>query len=318
MSQPALTSQSSLGRPAALDDNPPAPQASASLAARCGLVLFCLAAGLGYRAIVGFFPASLLQAGWLLALAALCLVLAVVARRSLSLQKYWEIPFAFFVFTIAGIAGDQGGYLQQLFVRNVLHEAPSAHNPLAATLTGTVLAQVVSTASLVIPVLLLSLASGASLKSIFLSRPRNRWTLLIGIIGFLVFYLYVASGRAQRFFPNNGVTLSRYLAFTPALIVLVLCNGLREELWFRGLFLNKYGKFLSPLASNILTAIIFTSFHVQITYAPSLLFFLGLALVSGLFLGYLMQKSGSLLPSALFHAGTDIPIFLVYLSYLAG
>jgi membrane protease YdiL (CAAX protease family) len=43
--------------------------------------------------------------------------------------------------------------------------------------------------------------------------------------------------------------------------------------------------------------------------------FLGIALVSGLFYGYLMQKSGSILASTLFHAGMDIPIFLVYLSY---
>jgi membrane protease YdiL (CAAX protease family) len=33
-------------------------------------------------------------------------------------------------------------------------------------------------------------------------------------------------------------------------------------------------------------------------------------------LGFLTQKSGSILASVLFHAGSDIPIFLVYLSYV--
>jgi membrane protease YdiL (CAAX protease family) len=96
----------------------------------------------------------------------------------------------------------------------------------------------------------------------------------------------------------------------------VLCNGLREELWFRGLFLRKYGKFLSPFSSNLLSAVIFTSFHVQIQYTPSLLPFLLITLILGLVLGFLTQKSGSILASVLFHAGSDIPIFLVYLSYV--
>jgi len=65
----------------------------------------------------------------------------------------------------------------------------------------------------------------------------------------------------------------------------------------------------------MLAAIIFTSFHVQVTYTPALLPFLGITFVSGLFYGYLMQKSGSVLAPAIFHAGMDIPIFLVYLSY---
>ena len=80
---------------------------------------------------------------------------------------------------------------------------------------------------------------------------------------------------------------------------------------------EKYGKFLGPLSSNMLSAIIFSSFHVQVTYTKALVPFLGIAFVSGLFYGYLMQKSGSVLASALFHAGMDIPIFLVYLSYTA-
>jgi membrane protease YdiL (CAAX protease family) len=138
---------------------------------------------------------------------------------------------------------------------------------------------------------------------------------VIGVLGFLVFYRFTMSGRAERFFPNNGVTPARFLELTPALLVLVLCNGLREELWFRGLFLKKYAQFLGPLSSNMLSAFIFAAFHVQVTYTPALLPFLGITFLLGLFLGYLMQKSGSVLASALLHAGSDIPIFLVYLSY---
>lgn len=288
---------------------------STSPTSRFALAVFCLAAGFAYRAIVGFIPPGLVQAGVLLGLSALFLTITVISRRRHNFRKYWEIPFAFFIFTIAGIAGDQGGFLQQTFVLNVLHETPSENNPLASTVMGTVLAQLVSTISLVVPMILLTKASGSDLKSIFIDKTRNRWALVVGIIGFLVFYLFTASGHAQRFFPNNGVTLPGFLALTPAIIVLVLCNGLREELWFRGLFLKKYGKLFGAMFSNMLSAIIFTSFHVQVTYTPALLSFLGIALIEGLFLGYLMQKSGSVLASAILHAGSDIPIFLVYLSY---
>jgi len=301
----------------ASNDNLQPLKESTSLASRFALVAFCLAAGLGYRVLVGLLPASILQAGVLLGFAALFLLLALLAKRASNLSKYWEIPFAFFVFTIAGVAGDQSGFLQQTFVRQILHEAPSTNNPLGSTVTGTVLAQLVSTACLVIPIILLTKASGGDLRSIFIDKTRKWWPLVIGVIGFVVFYLFASSGRVQRFFPNNGITHSRFLELAPAIIVLVLCNGLREELWFRGLFLKKYGKFLSPFSANILSAFIFASFHVQIRYTPALLPFLIIALILGVLCGYLMQKSGSLLPSAIFHAGSDIPIFLVYLSYVS-
>jgi membrane protease YdiL (CAAX protease family) len=287
-----------------------------SFSSRSLLVVFCLAASFAYRASVSLIPTGIFEDCFLLGLAALLLTGALLTRRSRTLSRYWEIPFAFFIFTIAGFMGDGNiSPLQQGFVQYVLHETPSANNPLASTVLGTVLVQVFSTFSLVLPIILLTKASGSDLKSIFIDKTRNRWALVVGIIGFLVFYLFTASGRAQRFVPNNGVMLSRFLVLTPALIVLVLCNGLREELWFRGLFLKKYGKFLGPFSSNMLSAVIFASFHVQVTYTPALVPFLGIALISGLFYGYLMQKSGSILASALFHAGMDIPIFLVYLSY---
>jgi membrane protease YdiL (CAAX protease family) len=298
-----------------VNDNLRPSKESTSLIARFALIAFCLVAGFTIRASGGVLPPGIVQAGFLLGLSALFLLLAVLARRGQNLTRYWEIPFAFFVFAIAGIAGDQGGVIQHGFVVSVLHETPSATNPLASTVLGTVLAQLVSSLCLVIPIILLTKASGGDLSSIFIDKARIRNGLVIGILGFLIFYLLAAHGLSQSFFPNNGVTLSRFLALTPALVILVLCNGLREELWFRGLFLKKYGKFLGPLSSNILAAIIFTSFHVQVQYSRSLPFFLGVALVEGLFLGYLMQRSGSILAPAIFHAGSDIPIFLVYLSY---
>src|SRR4051794_37722631 len=142
-----------------LIDQPPHVSSSTSLASRLLLIAFCLAAGLAYRTLVGVVPASLLQAAMLAGLAALFFVLAVLARRTATLRAYWDIPFAFFIFTVAGLCGDQGGFMQHLLVRNVFHETPSTNNPLASTVMGSVVAQIVSTVCLVLPIIFLTRAS---------------------------------------------------------------------------------------------------------------------------------------------------------------
>jgi hypothetical protein len=162
---------------------------SASLLSRSALVVFSLAAGFAYRASVSLIPPGLFEDAFLLGLAALLLIVAVLARRSRSRKRYWEIPFAFFVFTVAGFLGDVAiSPLQQWFVHDVLHETPSVHNPLASTVVGTVLAQVFGTLSLALPIILLTIASGSSLSALFLTKQRNWVWLLVSIIGFLVFF----------------------------------------------------------------------------------------------------------------------------------
>ena len=102
---------------------------STSLLSRSILVVFSLAAGFAYRASVSLIPPGIFEDAFLLGLAALLLTVAVLARRSRSLQRYWEIPFAFFVFTVAGFAGDVAiSPLQQWFIHDVLHETPSVNN----------------------------------------------------------------------------------------------------------------------------------------------------------------------------------------------
>lgn len=290
---------------------------STSLTARTTLVAFCLVAAFSYRASVSLVPTGLLEDGFVIGFSALLLAAAILMRRAPDLSQYWEIPFAFFVFTVAGFLGDGAiSPLQHAFVNNVLHQTTSTNNPLASSVLGSVLAQLFATVVLVAPIVLLTRASGSDLRSIFIDRARRRWPLVVGIVAFLVIIFLTARGRTLAFFPTHGgVSASRFVALAPALVVLVLMNGLREELWFRGLFLKKYGKFLGPWSSNVLAAVIFTSFHVQVQYSASILPFLAITLVSGLFLGWLMQKSGSILAPTIFHAATDIPIFLVYLSY---
>jgi uncharacterized protein len=295
-----------------------AQQESTTMPARVALTALCLVAAFSYRASVSLIPSGILEYVFLLGLAGLFLAIALVLKRTERLRRYWEIPFVFFVFTVAGFAGDVNvSPIQRGFVEKVLHQAPNVNNPLASTVLGTVLVQLFSTLCIVVPIVVLIKASGRDLGSLFISRSRSWVVPAIGLIGLLAFYYLAARGRTAGFFPNSGITPSRFLALTPALLVLVLLNGLREELWFRGLFLRRYEQFLGSWPSNLLTGVIFTSFHVQVQYALHLLPFLGFTFFLGLFLGYLMQRSGSLLGPVLFHAGSDIPIFLAYLSYVS-
>lgn len=196
---------------------------STGLIARLGLAALCLVAAFSYRASVSLIPTGIWEDAFLLGLAALFLAIAVAARRRPNLHKYWEIPFAFFVFTIAGFAADVSvSPIQQGFVRGVLHEAPTTNNPLASTVMGTVLVQVFSTLCIVVPIVLLTKASGGNLSSIFICKAKNQVGLFVGLIGFAAFFFLAARGRTASFFPNSGVTFSQFLALSPALIVLVL------------------------------------------------------------------------------------------------
>lgn len=290
---------------------------SSGVLAQVLLVLFCLVAGIGYRASVSLVPSGIAEDAFVLVAAAVLLALALLAKRSGSLATYWDIPFAFFVFYVAAFFGDGNiSPLQHWFVKDVLHESTGSNNPLASTVTGSLLAQLFGTVLLAIPIIVLTIAAGRSLGSIYLAWPKSWWPIAVGVASLAVFWFLALRGRTESFFAIHGeLSTSRFLALTPALIVLVLLNGFREEIFFRALFLNKYGMFLRPFVSNLLAAVIFTSFHVEVRYAASVLVFLGYTLVIGLVAGWLMQRSGSLLASALFHAGTDIPIFLVYLTW---
>lgn len=317
MDQPTSQRPGSLAQP--WSPTVPPLKESVSLIARILVVVFCLIAAAIYRASVSVVPPGILENVFLVGLAVLLLASTWLARRSTTLRAYWIIPFAFFVFTVAGLGGDLNvSLLQRGFVESVLHQTPSSNNPLASTVVGTVLVQLFSTFCMVALIIVLTKASGRDLKSLYIDTLRQRWTLVVAVLGFLAFFVLAARGRTAAFFPtHNIVSFSRFLTLAPALVILVLCNGLREELWFRGLFLKQYERFLSPWMSNVLAAAIFTAFHVQVQYALQLLPFLGYTALLGLAMGYLMQKSGSLLPSVVFHAGADIPIFLVYLSYVA-
>src|SRR2546428_11205064 len=135
---------------------------------------------------------------------------------------------------------------------------------------------------------------------------------MVGLIVFIGSLLVPAFAPVQL----AGMTPGGFLILTPYLLVLALENGFKEDLWFRGLFLNKYEPLLGLRFSNFLQASIFAASLIEAEFAPILVGIVLVSFVLGLGLGYLMRRTGSLLGPSLCEAGSVIPIFLVAISSL--
>ena len=288
---------------------------------RVGLALVCLGAGaaaLGAR----WVPDAVARIAFGLVLAAGLLALVLLAGKVAALRPYRDLSFAFFVFALVQVLNNAlPGYVGL----HVLRDPPTTGNPLASTVYGTVAIQLLETAIAVVPILALTKLAGLDPGSLYIRwRASGRW-LLFATGAFVALYAFVATlplrpgSPAQRLLPTNGlVTLDRFLALTPALLVLALSNGFQEELLFRGLFLRRFEAFFGAGVANVLQAAIFTVAHVEVAYTPLLLVFLvGVVFPAGLLAGFLMRASKGVVVPAIVHAGLDIPIYLGFLSWVS-
>jgi membrane protease YdiL (CAAX protease family) len=136
------------------------------------------------------------------------------------------------------------------------------------------------------------------LGSVYATRGAlGRW-FIFAVVFFVIFYVFLATlplrpdSPANRLFPTNGpLTVAHFVSLTPALLVVSLSNGFEEEFLTRGLFLQKYETFFSARASNVLQAVVFSTAHVGVTYTPTILVFLVIVFLLGLFAGYLMRTT---------------------------
>jgi membrane protease YdiL (CAAX protease family) len=272
------------------------------------LAVLCVAAGI-LALSMRYIPGNVTRIIWGLAVAALFMALTLVARQRPALRHYWELPFAFFVLALFVVLDNT---LPQYVATSLLHTPPVTGDPLASKVGGTVIVQLVEVAITFALVVGLTKASGGSLSAISLRWGSASRALAIGIAGFVFFYiLFLLFPGGSKFIPmHGGLTRQTYLALTPALLAIVLCNGFLEELVFRGLFLRKYTAFLGPVLANVTQAAIFALAHVGISYTPFALLFIALIVFPlGVLFGYLMRSSNGIIASTLFHAGADIPIY---------
>ena len=268
---------------------------------RIPLFISLLVCGISLPSLSGLliFPFSAVGADhtlvYAITLSALFLLTALIALTKEFLRRYWQIFFAFFIASLA--------ILFDLLV-----------NLSSETESGLVLDMLVSTSIIVSVIVILTRVSGNSLGSIFLRKGKLRLGLISGLIGFFFFAL-TAIPAAQYLFQGQNLGLDRVTAWLPWILPIVLLNGVREELLYRGLFLKKFEPELGLRTSNLLQAIIFSLSHSVAGiglngYTPYVWALVIFTLSLGLVWGYIMQRTDSIIGSALFHAGTDIPIFL--------
>jgi membrane protease YdiL (CAAX protease family) len=233
-----------------------------------------------------------------LALGALLLAAALYFRRSPGLRAYWLLPCGFFA-ALAAISVDYYLGLSKwiLPALGIPAESPAgwAIDKLESSLLG------------VAVVLLVNWLFGNSLASLYWRRGRLGFGLAVGL-GVMLVVLLTLIPFATFAFKGRDLTWERMLPWMPWVAMFVLANALNEETLYRGLLLGKYQPLVGVFPANLAAAIPFTLSHAPTAYATDQLPFLLATFLCALAWGWLMQKTGSLWGSVLFHAAMDIPI----------
>ena len=294
------------------------PRHELNFSSRAILGILCVAAGIAAFAAPWISNDLATRTAYGVVLSVVYLAITLLARSVSPLRPFWELSFAFFILAFSRLLNSLVGFVGTA----VLHDPPNAGDPLASTISGTVVVQLLGTLVAIAPVILSTLVTGRGLGSIYATRGTlGRW-FVFAILFFIIFYVFLATlplrpdSPANQLFPTNGpLTVARFVGLTPALLVVSLSNGFEEEFLSRGLFLQKYQTFFGVRSSNVLQAIVFSTAHVGVTYTPVLLVFLVIVFLLGLFAGYLMRRTNSVLTPAIFHGSLDMGIYLAFLTY---
>jgi len=225
---------------------------------------------------------------------------AILLYRNKRLNKYWKVFYAFFVVATAAFLSLS---LSKLGLRVLNLETN--------TLTGITVYKLLEDLLIIFSIIVLIKISKDDMTSIFISKGNLRLGLTIGLISFLALFSF-----SFLLTINQNTSYAKFISLTPTILIISLADGFMEELLFRGVFLKKFESFMGANLSNLLTALIYSLVHLRVGFAPSLPIFLIVTFFLGLLWGYLMQKTKSILASALFHAGIDTLIVLDFLANL--
>ncbi|HMK45545.1 MAG TPA: CPBP family intramembrane glutamic endopeptidase [Methanocella sp.] len=131
--------------------------------------------------------------------------------------------------------------------------------------------------------------------------------VMLGVITFALSIL-LATGAAYLIFGGAAMGPDRLLQLTISVIVFGILSGVVEEFWFRGLMMSRIMNIIGESQGNIIQAVVFGAFEAMIFYTITgeitllpAIFIIGA--MTGYYWGRATLKSGSLLSSALIHAG---------------
>src|SRR5579872_4101867 len=193
---------------------------------KAAFAVACVAAGF-LPLLAGYIPGDVARFICGLLVTVVMLAVALMARRRSAGRRDWEIPLAFFGLALFFFANQ---YVPAYLRANVLHVGTTAGNPIASTVSGTVIIQLDELLLTVIAVLVVLGISGSSLSSIYFRRGRFGRAYVIGIIGLVTLYLLTFRLLSHsRFIPVHGtIDISRYLSLTPTLLVVAGMNAFLE------------------------------------------------------------------------------------------
>jgi membrane protease YdiL (CAAX protease family) len=232
------------------------------------------------------------------------LVSSLLLRRSERLNKYWPIFFAFFTASLAQALDYYfSGWSLNLLGLDVKSPA------------GIVVDKLESTFLIVVPIIVLTKLSGNNMASIYLQKGNLKRGLIIGLTVFVV-VAAVSIPWAKWQYQAGDLIVQRVIPWIPWILLFVLANAFNEELLFRGLFLKKLQPLLGVFPANLCMAIPFVALHYGVDYTQNIFLIMALLLPLGLALGYVMQKTNSIIASWLIHASFDIAVILALFSNL--
>jgi len=221
--------------------------------------------------------------------------LAMLARKSRRFMAYWPAFCSFIVVSVSLLLM----WLLDDFPRRWLGFDPKEPS-------GRAVIKVTDAVILLLTVVVLGKLLQIDFDSIYLRKGTRPYLgLAIGFAGFALMAVFAVVEAHSM-----GITNRSTLGWLPWILSFVLANGFFEELMSRGLFLRKFEPLLGARLANLLTGFVFAVGHAGVTYSEDVLVFVAITFVFALIWGYLMQKTGSLWGSALFHAGADTLIMI--------
>jgi membrane protease YdiL (CAAX protease family) len=238
-----------------------------------------------------------------LVISAIFLVTSLWLKRTERWSQYWRVGFAFFVASVA--------YPSTWLLEDWTSSMLDGLGLIAKAPQYLGVEKVFEAIVVVVPIILLTKLSGADLGSIYLKRGNLKLGLGIGSLVFIFLGTATFMFATQRFTSLDalGAAVLWGLLFS-------FVNSFMEELWLRGIFLERFEPFLRVGGSILLTSIIFAMLHSFVFYfTPAVIPFFFLNTLSlGLACGYLMMKSDSLWGPVLIHAASDFFLFLAVLA----
>ena len=176
------------------------------------------------------FPTNWNQT-YYLALTAFFLILTLVFKNIPSLNRFWPTAFAFLIASAALV-----------FLKTGWLNLPRDQADPLQFMALDKLSQFIHVVPMIIG---LTLLVGDDLGSIFIKLGSLRQGLVFGLVSFVVFAVIgIIIGRsAPEFFPS-------LIKAIPWLLLFIFANAVMEELWFRGIFLQKFDPLVGRTAAH--------------------------------------------------------------------